>query len=363
MVSDSQKFLLQLMGAGVTPGRIRELLDECATAQAAWEAGPDRWWVGRWLQYKPERSPVFPWQEEVELAARRGAKILTLCDPEYPASLKAIHTPPPLLYLWGDLLPEDSAAVAVVGSRAASVHGLHVAQKLGFDLAAHGVTVVSGLAQGIDSAAHRGALKAGGRTLAVLGSGLDYIFPQDHRGLAEQVSKQGAVISEFPMRSSPLRENFPRRNRIISGLSLGVVVVEAAQRSGALITANFALEQGKEVFAVPGLAGTPAARGTNRLLKDGARLVETAQDIFEELHESLKGCLPHREESGAGSLPRLTSEEAAVYARLTDVPVTMDWVAAQTNQPAAVLLGLLLGMELKGWVRQLSGQRFVRATP
>ncbi len=219
-------------------------------------------------------------------------KVLTLEGAGYPKPLCLIHQPPERLTVRGGWLPEDAAAVAVVGMRDASHAGLENAQRLGFELAQAGVTVVSGLAREIDAAAHRGALKAGGRTIAVLGSGLMHIYPPEHLKLAEEIASHGAVMSEFPMESLPLKEHFPQRNRIISGLSLGVVVVEAAQRSGALITARFALEQGREVFAVPGRAGDSKTQGVHRLLRDGAGLVESANDILVELQGPLSRCLP-----------------------------------------------------------------------
>ncbi|UCB57420.1 MAG: DNA-processing protein DprA [Candidatus Omnitrophota bacterium] len=214
-------------------------------------------------------------------------KTLSLNDKEYPANLRYIYSPPLALYVKGNILAEDSIALAIVGSRKASYYGLKNAESLGFKLASQGITIISGLARGIDTAAHRGALAAGGRTIAVLGSGLNIIYPRQNKGLAEEISKNGAVISEYAQDTPPLRQNFPRRNRIISGLSLGVVVVEAAKRSGALITADFALEQGREVFALPGKIDSFTSAGTHELIKDGAKLVESTEDIIEEL-EALK---------------------------------------------------------------------------
>lgn len=212
------------------------------------------------------------------------ARKISISDKDYPARLKNIYSPPVDLYIKGEFLPEDEIAVALVGSRKASQYGLELSEKLAYDLATRGITVVSGLARGIDSAAHRGALKAKGRTIAVFGCGIDYIYPPENKLLAEQIQERGALISEFPDKLSPKPYNFPRRNRIISGLSLGVVVIEAARTSGALITANFALEQGREVFAVPGKVNSDTSEGVHRLLKEGAKLVETVDDIIEELN-------------------------------------------------------------------------------
>lgn len=230
-------------------------------------------------------------KEELNLIKRYNIKIISFLDKGYSRNLRNIYDPPMVLYVLGDLLPQDDTAIAIVGSRLASFYGMQQAERLAFELASRGVTVTSGLARGIDSSAHRGALKAGGRTLAVLGSGIFNIYPKEHRGLAEEISENGAVISEFPMMTMPEKWNFPKRNRIISGLSLGVVVVEAAQRSGALITSDIAMEEGREVFAVPGKVDSITSRGTNRLIKQGAKLVETANDILEELDLQMEGGL------------------------------------------------------------------------
>lgn len=221
--------------------------------------------------------------EELALAARHGTRIVTWADDGYPPQLRTIPDPPLALYVRGELCAGDRAAVAVVGARRASLYGLQCAARFGEELAARGITVVSGLALGIDGAAHEGALRAGGRTVAVLGGGLARLYPPQHAALAEQVAAHGAVISEYPMTMPSLPEQFPRRNRIISGLSLGVVVVEAASRSGSLITADCALEQGREVFAVPGPVMSETSRGTHRLVRQGAALVTCAEDVLDEL--------------------------------------------------------------------------------
>lgn len=307
-------------------------------------------------------------EEELAFIERHQVQLLTLADAEYPAALREIHDPPPVLYVQGTLLPEDAAAVAIVGTRLATTHGLFVAERLGRELAAHGITIVSGLARGIDGAAHRGALTAGGRTIAVLGSGLLHVFPKEHEALARQIAERGAVISEFPLTMPPRKENFPRRNRILSGLSLGVIVVEAPAQSGALITAGLAAEQGREVFAVPGPAGSPQSYGTHQLLRDGARLVETAEEVLVELKAPLARCLKAircqtPSVSDTTPAPRLTAEEAPVYARLSTQPAGVDWLVTQTSVAPAQLLPLLLALELRGLIRQLPGQQFVRVAP
>ena len=214
-------------------------------------------------------------------------KTLHFQDKDYPTNLRYVYQPPATIYLEGSIIAQDQIAIAIVGSRRATDYGLNNAERIGFELASRGIAVISGLARGVDSAAHRGALRAKGRTIAVLGSGLNRIYPPENKKLAQEVAQNGALISEFTPDTPPHRENFPRRNRIISGLSLGVVVVEAAKRSGALITANFALEQGREVFALPGKVDSFTSGGVHDLIKEGAKLIESTEDIIEEL-EPLK---------------------------------------------------------------------------
>ncbi|MFH1245230.1 MAG: DNA-processing protein DprA [Candidatus Omnitrophota bacterium] len=297
------------------------------------------------------------------------ARTISFQDADYPKNLKFIYHPPALLYIKGSILPDDSIALAIVGSRRATYYGLHNAEKLAFELASRGIVIVSGLARGIDSAAHRGALKAGGRTIAVLGSGLNRIYPAENAGLAEQISHHGAVISEFSPDSPPLRHNFPRRNRIISGLSLGVIVVEAAKRSGALLTANFALEQGREVFAFPGNIDSWTSCGTHGLIKQGAKLVESTEDIIEEL-EPLKSWpkIAAEEEtrhcSGADnpsekSMVFTSAEEKEIYACLT-TPLYIDELIQKTRFSYGKIMISILTMAQKKLVRELPGKMFSR---
>lgn len=227
-------------------------------------------------------------KEELLFIEKQKIKVITILDEDYPSNLKNIYAAPALLYVKGSLLKNDSIALSVVGSREASDYGLKAAERLSFDMAKYKITVVSGLARGIDTHSHIGALKGGGRTIAVLGSGLDVIYPPENIRLYQRIKDKGAVISEFPVFTPPNRQNFPRRNRIISGLSLGVVVVEAKRRSGSLITADLALEQGREVFALPGNAGSLTSQGTNHLIRQGAKLIENLDDIIEELQSPLK---------------------------------------------------------------------------
>ena len=288
---------------------------------------------------------------------------LNLSDPDYPEILRSIPDPPPVLSVKGKLLKEDALAVAIVGTRSASVYGLTMARQLSHDLARSGLTIVSGLAEGIDGAAHEGALEAGGRTVAVLGHGLGTVYPSHHRGLAERLTQSGALISEFPMEMEPRRENFPKRNRVISGLSLGVIVVEAPVKSGALITAREALEQGREVFAVPGQVSSIRSQGCHRLLKDGAKLVEDYRDVLEEIAPHLKTQLDrfrNQPLDPSTSLPLgLSPEEAVVFQAIQETgPSLVEALVQQTAFPPSKLLGLLTQLELNGLVRQIPGQGY-----
>ena len=295
------------------------------------------------------------------LSAKNKIRALRLTDEGYPTNLKYIYDPPPTLYIKGNIIPQDNIAIAIVGSRQASYYGLKNAQELAFELALKNITIISGLARGVDSAAHRGALKAKGRTIAVLGSGLNMIYPVENKGLAEEISQNGAVISEFSQDTPPHRQNFPRRNRIISGLSLGVLVVEAAKRSGALITVGFALEQGREVFALPGKIDSFTSQGTHDLIKQGAKLVESTEDIIEEL-EPLRSSQTNqtRSESKTKIEPNLPQEQKQVYSCLSCEPLHIDELAQKANLSYGRLLTCLLKLEYKKLVKELPGKAFVR---
>lgn len=301
---------------------------------------------------------------ELVLLERLGFSVVTVLDEVYPPRLKAIPDPPPFLYVSGSLDPRDRHAVAVVGSRRATVAGRLVTERLSRDLASAGFTIVSGLARGVDAAAHRGALEAGGRTVAVLGCGLDRTYPPEHQSLRKQIEASGAVVGELPLGAYPHGYHFPRRNRIISGMSLGVVVAEAALQSGSLITARLAAEQGREVFAVPGFVTAENSRGPNGLIKQGAKLVEDVADVIDELLPQLDGSfrerLQNRLPAHAGATAQMGEEERAIHTLLSAEPMHIDALIAQTGLPAADVAGLLLALELKGVVRQLPGQSFVR---
>ena len=292
-------------------------------------------------------------ERECEAVTRSGVCIVTLVSEHYPKILLEIPDPPPLLYVKGELRASETS-VAVVGSRRASTYGILTTTKLATELGGHGVTVVSGMARGVDTAAHRGALGAGGRSIGVLGCGIDVLYPPENRKLFEEMAEKGALVSEFPMGTFPLAENFPRRNRIISGLSRGVLVVEATEKSGSLITAQFALEQGREVFAIPGNINSISSRGANRLIKQGAKLVECVEDILDELPDRT-GRTGYAE---AGPDFALTPQEAALYTLLADSPLHIDEIIVKSGLTVGEVSATLLRLELKGALMQLPGKIF-----
>ncbi len=292
--------------------------------------------------------------EELE---QKGMKAISLRDPLYPEMLRETMDAPVVLYAKGDIQPDDRFAVAVVGSRKMTHYGAAVAEEVSGDLASMGFTVVSGLARGIDSQAHQGALKSGGRTIAVLGSGIDVPYPPENNMLMQKISESGCVISEFPPGTTPERENFPRRNRLISGLSLGVLIIEATADSGSLITARHAAEYGREVFAVPGSIHSRNSDGTHTLIREGAVLVRNAQDIISELAPVLKGFIKSKDKVKV----EVNSDEKILCNLLTREPKQIDMISRESGWPASRVLGVLLGLELKGAVKQITGKRFYLA--
>lgn len=297
-------------------------------------------------------------EDEIEKASRNNVKLVAFNDREYPEGLKQIPDAPLVLYVRGELKGNDRYAVAIVGSRRPTSYGLRVAEKISYGIASYGITVVSGMARGIDSAAHKGALGANARTIAVLGSGPDVPYPPENSGLIEAVSSSGAVISEFPFGTKPNKENFPQRNRVISALSLGVVVVEAAVDSGSLITVGYALDYGKEVFAVPGNITSQNSKGTNMLIKSGAKLVESAEEIIDELEPQIKGILRERKSVSKKALPEMTGDEKILCDYLDCGPKHIDAIIRKTGISSSRALSILLGLELKGVVKQMEGKLF-----
>lgn len=301
-------------------------------------------------------------EEEVRKSEEVGAKIVSIEDSDYPERLKEIYDAPPVLYVRGELEYKDRFAVAVVGSRHPSTYGTISTESIAMGLSQRGITVVSGMARGIDSLAHKGALKGGGRTIAVLGSGVDVIYPPENKRLYNDIIGQGAVVSEFAIGTPPEASNFPRRNRIISGLVLGVVIVEASESSGALITANLALEQNREVFAVPGSITSMRSRGTHRLIREGAKLVENSDDIIEELKYIFgEGDLlkPSTFKEHQNIYKDLSGEEKEVLECISREPIHVDIIIEESGFASEKVLGILLELELKGLVRQIPGKSFV----
>ncbi len=306
------------------------------------------------------------WESTVDLAAELkrirefGAEVITAQSPLYPRQLREIHSPPIVLYVWGELTERDQHAIAVIGSRRTSHYGAECAKKLSYQLAYAGLTVISGLARGIDTAAHQGALAAKGRTIAVIGSGLTKLYPPENAALAEKIrSGNGAIVSEFSMEIEPDRQTFPMRNRIISGWSHGILVVEAGVNSGALITASQAIEQGRSVYAVPGHINAPSAIGSNRLIQQGAKLVMDASDILDDLEILLpeKQKLP---EAAARPLPEMAEDERRVYDAIRATETPIDEIASSSDLPSATVSSVLLRLELKRLVKQLPGKYFVK---
>src|SRR3954454_10842712 len=306
------------------------------------------------------------WQNIVDLSAELerirefGAKVITAESPEYPRMLREIHAPPIVLYVWGELQERDHHAIGIIGSRRTTHYGSEAAKKLSYQLAYSGLTVVSGLARGIDTAAHHGALAAKGRTIAVIGSGLLKLYPPENAALAEKIRNgSGAIVSEFSMEIEPDRQTFPMRNRIISGWSHGILVVEAGLNSGALITATQALEQGRTVYAVPGHINAPSAQGSNRLIQQGAKLVMDASDILDDLEILLPEAKP-APEAAVRPLPILTEDERRIYDAIDAAETSIDDIAARSHLPSSTVSSTLLRLELKRLVKQLPGKYFVK---
>jgi DNA processing protein len=346
---------------GIGPVRLRALLDHFGgDVGAAWQVssatlralGFDQRTVEALIGLRGQINL----DAELQRAVDRGVQVITWDCPTYPGLLKAIPNPPPVLYVCGDLLPQDAWALGVVGTRQASVYGREATRTLAQGLAAGGVTIVSGLAYGIDTVAHRAALDAGGRTVAVLGSGVDVIYPTDNRGLAADIARQGAVVSEYPLGTKPEARNFPPRNRIISGLSLGVLVVEGSPRSGAMITAAYAVEQGREVFAVPGSILSRNSGGPSQLIQQGAKLVTSIGDILEELNLGMAV-----EQMEVRQAMPDNPTEAHLMRFLSLEPLHVDELGRAAGLPINEVTGALALMELKGVVRQVGGMNYVLA--
>ena len=352
--------------SGVGP-RIRQaLLERFGSARAALAAAPSElrevYGVGPKLTHKIAGADhEIDVEAEIALCREHGIDIFTEAHTAYPRILREIHDPPGVLFVRGTLKPNDALAVGIVGTRHGTQYGLRQAERLAGGLARAGLTIVSGLARGIDAAAHRGALSAGGRTIAVLAGGVMNIYPPEHDKLAEEVAAHGALLSESPPHSEPLAGTFPQRNRLISGLSLGVIVVEAPERSGALITARHAMEQGREVFAVPGNVDSRASRGCHQLIRDGAKLVESADDVLEELGPLVEAA--PRDDGQVIHHPAellLNELEQQVLAAIGGEATSIDGIVAQSGLPVSQVLSTLSVLEMRRLIRRLSGTTVVR---
>lgn len=360
MTREQQDWLRLHLTSGLGRTGLIRLTDAFGSAAEILEAGPDAWQQKAGI--RPAVAAALPafhdphLLQTTQLLDELGVTIITLWDQQnYPTALRTIYDPPALLYVLGSL-PQQQA-FAVVGARQASRSGRQLTTEICAELAAHNITVVSGLARGIDSAAHKGAIETG-RTVAVLGCGIDVVYPQENAHLAQEIVAQGAILSEYPPGTPPLPGHFPGRNRIISGLSKGVLIVEAAEKSGSLLTADFALDQGREVFAVPGPVYSKTGSGVNRLLKDGAHLVTEARDILDVLWPDTAANLPILTND---PLPnRLTSQQLTVYKSLSEKPLHIDELARKCSLTAMELSAILLHLELEGGAEQLPGMRYVR---
>ena len=357
------------MVPGVGPVTYRKLLNHFGTPEHVFSASLPLLQAVPGISARVAQAIAdFAWTEridnELQILSTPDIHLLTWDDAEYPARLKTIFDPPPVLYARGRLEDLQDVLIAIVGSRRATTYGRTVAEKLSRELVMKGVGIVSGLARGIDSAAHNGALKGGGKTVAVLGCGIDVIYPPENDRLYAEICEHGVLISEFPIHSKPERGNFPARNRIISGLSLGTVVVEAGLQSGALITADMALEQGRDVFAVPGNITSPSSRGTNRLLKQGAHVAERADDILHTLSIEISQQIasqPNLPFTPTASPPSLTDDEQCIYDLLSTQPIHIDALTIQAQLPSGNVSAILMMLEMKGAIKQLSGKMFLRA--
>jgi len=350
---------ISLLGAK----RFYKLLEYFGTVEEAWRTKSEE--IIKLLNLPPasaekifQEKDALNVDKELELLNRYQIKVVTVKDASYPERLKQISFPPPVLYYRGSIIPDDRYAISIVGSRKATYYGKMVAENLSKDLASFGLTIISGMARGIDTAAHIGALAMKGRTLAVLGSGLNQIYPPENRRLAEEIESYGAIISEFSLFTKPERQNFPRRNRIISGLSLGVIVVEADEKSGALITADFALEQGREVFAVPGNVNSSLSKGTHNLIKQGAKLVHNYEDILEELPLQINQRINKKKERINQST--LDEEEKIILQLINQEPVHIDQIITFSHLPVSKVSEILLKLELKDLIKEISGKKFIR---
>jgi DNA processing protein len=376
--ADIEKWLKLIRAEGVGPAILGRLVKRFGSADRALGTSVSELAKVEGIGFKTAERIAstrdkFDAAAEVELARKLGVWIIHIEDPRYPPVLRRIYDPPPVLYVKGSLSREDNLAVSIVGSRHCSLYGQEQASRFAHFLASAGFTVCSGMARGIDTAAHQGALAAGGRTIAVQGCGLANIFPPENKKLFEMIAESGACVSELPLRYEPLAVNFPPRNRIIAGLSLGTIVIEAALRSGALITAKAALDYNREVMAVPGKIDSPLSKGAHQLIKEGARLIESVEDVMqalgyigEQLERHVSAAAAEAARRAEKSLfdvsqLKLSADEKKVYDCLDSEPVHVEHVIAETGLPAGSVNAALISLRLKGLIKQLPGNVFVKS--
>ncbi|MGO9480529.1 MAG: DNA-processing protein DprA [Candidatus Kryptoniota bacterium] len=363
---DVRSLLSLSMVPGIGPARLRTLVNHFGDPESVLAAGEralaSAEGIDRGLAKKIRTRKNFETEVQIQLSRlnKSEARLVTFWDKEFPENLKKIYDPPVMLFVRGELLNTDKYSVAIVGTRIPTIYGKHIAGKFAAELSEQGITVVSGLARGIDTIAHATTVRSGGKTIAVLGSGVDVIYPSENRRLSEQILVSGAIVSEYYMGAKPDAVNFPRRNRIISGISLGTIIIETDNNGGAMITAGSALDQNREVFAVPGPVNERRSRGTNKLIKEGrAKLVEDISDVIEELRYKLKPIL--KDQPRLQSRVQLSIFEQRIFDALTDDPIHIDALAEKCAMATSDMLVQLLGLELKGVVKQLPGKYFAKS--
>jgi len=359
-MSDTKYWVGFTLIPGIGRARFSLIEQYFSDLEQAWNASASEFKMAglddRSIQAVVARRPKICLDDEMEKLERYKVTVVTWRDEAYPSRLKEIYDLPPVLYVRGSLAPEDDWSLAVVGTRRPTYYGREVTEQIVGDLARNRITIISGLAKGIDATAHRAALDSGGRTIAICGCGLDVVYPSDHVKLAREIMERGALVSELPLGTRPKAENFPRRNRIMSGMSLGVLVVEAGEASGALITVRWALEQNREVFAVPGSVLSSASQGTNRLIQEGAKLVREANDILEELNLTMAA-----QQVEVKELVPATETESLILKYLSSEPTHIDEVGRRCGLPIAMVSSTLSMMELKGTVKQVGGMNYIMA--
>jgi len=364
-MDDFQALVLLNMIPGLGSISIKRLLDVFGSARNIFKESPERLagvnGISSKIANKIKKTPSnINLNKELQLAKQNNIEIITILDKRYPKNLKEIYDPPCVLYVKGNFLPSDKNSIGIVGSRRASFYGLSSAWRLSVDLSNLGFTINSGLARGIDTQAHKAAISTKGRTIAVLGSGLLNIYPPENKELSDYISENGALISEFSLMTPPLARNFPRRNRIISGLSLGVIVVEAARNSGALITADLALQQGREVFAVPGTMDASTSFGTNRLIQEGAKLLICMQDVIDEIGNKIEFSSRHKIHQEKETPVLTDTKTNRVFSFLSEEPKHIDEIINATKLEVPCLSGILVELQIKQLIKELPGKHYKR---